>query len=154
MEYNNKAIQTKLHSGRKENMMRAEWTGVFGSIHMRLRAREDGILQITRDLGGQFRETAYSPVTACPDGSWTRRTEDAGDLFALPGLCVRVSRESGALSFFGEDGTLLLRERPECPAELAPVEIRRSVFSGETRITETSGADGARASAAPAALKA
>ena len=130
-------------------IMQAKWEHVFGSVHMRLRAREDGILQITRDLSGQFRETAYSPVTLCPDGTWEKRADEDGEVFSLPGLEIRVGT-SGALSFFSEDGKLLLRERPACPAELKPAEIRQSVFSEDTRITETSGADGARASADPA----
>ena len=130
--------------------MRAEWTGIFGDIHMRLRAREDGILQITRDLGGQFRETPYSPVCAGPEGEWTRRTEKDGEMFAQPGLSVRVNRETGALAFLDGDGNLLLRENPESPATLEPVDIRRNVFSEDAAITEKSGADGARASADPA----
>ena len=133
--------------------MRTEWTGVFGGIHLRLRAREDGILQVTRDLSGQFRENEYSPVTECPEGAWIRRTETGSEAFALPGLCVRVNRGTGALSFEDGSGKLLLRERPDCPADLQPAEIRRSVFSEETRITEKTGADGARSSADPAATE-
>ena len=133
--------------------MRTEWTGVFGGIHLRLRAREDGILQVTRDLSGQFRENEYSPVTECPEGAWIRRTEASSEVFALPGLCVRVNRGTGALSFADGSGNLLLRERPDCPADLQAAEIRRSVFSEETRITEKTGADGARSSADPAATE-
>ena len=129
--------------------MRAEWTEIFSGIHMRLRAREDGILRITRDLGGQFRETPYSPVCAGPEGEWTRRTEKDGEVFALPGLVVRVNRETGALTFLDGDGNLLLREDPESPVTLEPVDIRRSVFSENAAISEKSGADGARASADP-----
>ena len=124
--------------------MQAEWTGGFGGIHLRLRAREDGILQVTRDLSGQFRENEYSPVTECPEGAWIRRTEAGSEVFALPGLCVRVNRGTGALSFADGSGNLLLRECPDCPAELQEAEIRRSVFSEEPRITEKTGADGAR----------
>lgn len=133
--------------------MRTEWTGVFGGIHLRLRAREDGILQVTRDLSGQFRENEYSPVTECPEGAWIRRTEAGSEVFALPGLCVRVNRGTGALSFEDGSGKLLLRECPDCPADLQLAEIRRSVFSEETRITEKTGADGARSSADPAATE-
>ena len=130
--------------------MGAEWTGIFSGIHLRLQGREDGILRVTRDLDGRFREMEYSPVIGCPEGSWTQQTEADSEVFALSGICVRVNRETGALSFLDGDGKLLLRERPDCPADLEPEEIRRSVFSGETRITEKTGADGARSTADPA----
>ena len=117
---------------------------------MRLRARKDGILRVTRDLCGQFRETPYSPVRACTEGEWTRRTESEGEVFELPGMSVRANRDTGALSFLDRDGNILLREDPECPAALEAVDIRRSVFSEDAVITEKSGADGARASADPA----
>ena len=133
--------------------MRTEQRGVFNGIHMRLRAREDGILQVTRDLDGQFRETAYSPVCPCGSGTWTEVPEGNSEGFELPGLRVRVNRVTGALSFFDPDGKLLLREREEQPAELYPAEIRRSVFSDEAQITEKKGADGARSSADPAEVK-
>ena len=119
--------------------MHAEWTGVFNGVYLRLRAREDGILQVTRDLSGQFRGNEYSPVIGCPEGSWTCRTEAGSEVFALPGLCVRADRETGALSFEDGGGNLLLRENPDCPAELKAAKIRRSVFSAETRITERTG---------------
>jgi len=129
--------------------VRAEWTGVFNGIHICLRGREDGILRVTRDLEGQFRGTEYSPVTDCPEGNWTHRTEVGSEVFELPGFCVRVNRDTGALSFYRTDGKLLLQEKQDCPAELQRVEIRKGVFSDGTRITEKSGADGARSTANP-----
>ena len=131
-------------------MAQAEWTGVFGDIHMRLRCREDGIVQITRDLSGRFREPLVSSARVCPDGEWTKRTEKDDEVFIMPGMSVRVNRKNGALSFFSGEGRLLLRERKACPAELEKAEIRRSVFQDEAQITENMGADGARSTADPA----
>lgn len=130
--------------------MDAEWTGIFSGIHLRLRSREDGIIQITRDLTGAYREAADSPVCPCPKGSWTRISGAEGEEFALPGLRVRLSRDRGALTFLDGQGRVLLREREDCPAELRETEIRRSVFEGDTRIRESAGADGVRLSADPA----
>ena len=133
--------------------MRAEWTGQFSGMNLRIRGREDGILQITRDLSGQFRETAYSPVCACPEGEWTLKTEGDGTVLEFSGLYIRIKPENGALSFADANGKLLLQELQEKPADLEPVEIRRGVFTGGTQITEKNGADGARASADPAGMK-
>ena len=87
----------------------AEWTGIFQGIHLRLRGRENGIVQVTRDLDGQFRETPYSPVCNSPEGKWTRRTEKGEEVLALPGLSVRVNPETGTLTFRDGGGSLLLR---------------------------------------------
>ena len=124
--------------------MKAEWYGTFGRIHLRLRAREDGIVQVTRDLTGDFRENRCSPVCPCVAEDWEQRTEADSEIFTLPGLQIRVSRKNGALSFLDESGKPLLRERPECPAELQEVEIRLSVFNESANIREEAGADGVR----------
>ena len=133
--------------------MQAEWTGQFGKTNLRIRGRKDGILQITRDLSGQFRETAWSPACACPEGEWTQKTEGGGTVLAISGLYVRIKPENGALSFSDANGKLLLQEQQEKPADLEPAEIRRSVFSDGTQITEKSGADGVRVSADPAGMR-
>ena len=77
--------------------MRTEQRGVFNGIHMRLRAREDGILQVTRDLDGQFRETAYSPVCPCGSGTWTEVPGGDSEGFELLGLRVWVNREDSTV---------------------------------------------------------
>ena len=127
----------------------AEWTGVFQDVHLRLRGRGNGIVQVTRDLEGQFRATPYSAVCDGPEGKWNQQTEEGEIVFTLPGLSVRVNPETGALTFRDAGGNLLLRENPESPAVLQPVDIRCSVFSEDAIIEEKSGADGMRASTDP-----
>ena len=127
----------------------AEWTGVFQDVHLRLRGRENGIVQVTRDLEGQFRATPYSAVCDGPEGKWNRQTEKGEIVFTLPGLSVRVNPETGALTFRDAGGNLLLRENPESPAVLQPVDIRCSVFSEDAKLEEKSCADGMRASTDP-----
>ena len=131
-------------------MIRAEYCGETGGVYLRLRGREDGIVQVTRDLSGEFRDPPVLPVRGCETGTWTQTAEEAWERFAMPGLVIRMDRESGALSFLDEAGNLLLRERPDCPAELESAEIRRNVFANDARVTETAGADGARSAADPA----
>ena len=130
--------------------MKAEWIGKFGKVHLRLKAREDGIVQVTRDLAGAFPEPAHSPVIPCAAGVWETGAAGGSMLFRLPGLQVRLNPETGALSFHDGNGRLLLREREKDPAELEETEIRRSIFR-EGSVRETVGADGARAEAALAA---
>ena len=130
-------------------MTQAEWNGVFDGIHLRLIGRGDGIIRVTRDLDGSFRERAHAAVCPCPAGTWEHRAAEDGDIFLMPGLEIRADRRTGSLSFFSGDGKLLLRERCEHPAELEPAEICRAEFSGEAAVLETTGADGIRASASP-----
>ena len=129
--------------------MCAEWTGVFGRIHMRLRSRKDGIIRVTRDLTGDFRESVHSAVCGCPEGTWVRESEEDAEGWSMPGITVRADRADGALSFFDREGRLLLCEPREHPAELESVEIRRAVFQGASSVRESMGADGMRASADP-----
>ncbi len=133
--------------------MRAEWNGEFGGIHLRIRGREDGIIQVTRDMDGRFREPAHSPVVPCPEGVWTQYTEDGDEVLAAGNIRVRIGRADGTVAFTREDGRILLRERRGKPAELEPAEIRVSDFGAAAGVTETVGADGARASAAPVSTR-
>ena len=107
-------------------MIRAEYCGETGGVYLRLRGREDGIVQVTRDLSGEFRDPPVLPVHGCETGTWTQTAEEAWERFAMPGLVIRMDRESGALSFLDEAGNLLLRERPTVRRNWSP---RRS---GET----------------------
>ena len=131
---------------------KAEMTGVYGGIHLRLRGKADGTVQVTRDLSGAFREPEHSPVLPWEEGEWERAAEENCDVFFLSGLQIRVNRKSGALSFLNREGKLLLKERDPAPAELQETEIRRSVFRPDS-VRETMGVDGARATADPAATE-
>ena len=130
--------------------MRAEWNGAFDGVHMRIRGREDGIIRVTRDLSGSFRTLEHSPVIPCADGTWTQSKEDGDTDFCMGSIRIRIDPVCGAVSLFAEDGKVLLKERREKPVELKPAEIRISGFSAGSEVRETYGADGARASAAPA----
>ena len=129
--------------------MKAEWIGVFDGTHLRLQGREDGIIRVSRDLTGAFRDPGVTPVLPGPEGEWTRETEPADEAFCMPGLRIRVNRESGALSFFDGSGKLLLREQDPRPADLEETEIRLGVFAGEQSVRESMGVDGARTTAEP-----
>ena len=131
---------------------RAEMTGVYGGIHLRLRGKADGTVQVTRDFSGAFREPEHSPVSPWEEGEWERTAEENWDVFFLSGLQIRVNRRSGALSFLNREGKLLLQERDPGPAELQETEIRRSVFRPDS-VRETMGVDGARAAADPVATE-
>ncbi len=127
-------------------MAEAVWKGTFGKTYLRITGREDGVIRVTRDLSGMFREPALSAVLPCPAGEWAAEA----DAFATGGLRIRVSRDTGAVSFFREGGELLLREAPDCPAEMEETEIRLADYGNDAAVTETVGIDGARSFAAPA----
>ena len=103
----------------------AEWQGRFDGTFLRLTGREDGTLRVTRDLSGCFREPPVSAVCPAPAGTWIHEQNGAEEIFRLPELEVRLSRRSGALSFYTEGGEPLLRERQAQPAELEPAGIRK-----------------------------
>ena len=130
--------------------MRTEWSAVYGETHLRLISQGNGVIRVTRDLTGAFRGCGVSAVCAKPEGTWKRSSDEKGEIFTLPGFSVRAGREDGALTFLREDGSVLLREQPGKPAELAPAEIVINEFDSGACVTETSSVDGARASAAPA----
>ena len=130
-------------------MEKAIREGQFGNIHLRITGREDGIVRVTRDLDGSFREPVISTVCPCPAGKWTAETDDGQDVFAAGDLEIRVRQDTGAVSFFRKNGELLLRERPACPAELERADIILNTFRNGSTVTETMGVDGVRATAAP-----
>ncbi len=130
-------------------MEKAIREGLFGNIHLRITGREDGIVRVTRDLDGSFREPVISTVCPCPAGKWTAETDDGQDVFTAGNLEIRVRQDTGAVSFFRKNGELLLRERQACPAELERTDIILNTFRDGSTVTETVGVDGARATAAP-----
>ncbi len=127
--------------------MRTEWSGVTGGVYLRLTAYGDGAVRVTRDRSGAFRGNAVSAVCAKADGGWKRMSDAEGDTFSLPGFSVRVKKTDGTLTFLRADGETLLREQP---GKLESTEIVINEFDNEASVRETSSADGARASAAPA----
>ena len=126
--------------------MTGEFSGVFQGVHLRLILRQDGIIRVTRDLSGHFREPMVPAVCPCPMGRWHHETRQGGEVFTCPGLEIRINRDDGILSFFSKAGKLLLREQPP---ELAEKEIRLNEFGSGASVRETMGVDGARASASP-----
>ncbi len=126
-------------------MAEALWEGTFGGTHLRITGRKDGMIRVTRDLDGTFREPVFSTVCPCLPGEWTPEGND----FLIQNLRIRIHPESGAVSFFTENGELLLRENREKPAELEKTEILLYDREANTTVTETIGADGVRASATP-----
>ena len=131
--------------------MTAAWEKQYGKIRMRLVPWSRGIVRMTRNLGGAFREPAYSAVSGKPDGAWIRTAEgEREDELTLPGITVRVNRDTGAVSFYREDGVPLLREPQDRPVELEETKIVLNRFDSHAAVRETLAVDGARASAAPA----
>ena len=127
--------------------MRTEWSGSYGGVYLRLTAYGDGAVRVTRDRSGAFRGNAVSAVCAKADGGWKRSADAEGDMFSLPGFSVRVNKTDGTLTFLRADGETLLREQS---GKLESTEIVINEFDSGTSVRETSSADGARASAAPA----
>ena len=126
--------------------MKAEYTGVFGGVCLRIRGRADGIIQVTRDLSGVFREPEHSPVLPCAEGEWEETAGEGYRSFSLDGLQIRIDLRGGSLSFADGNGKAVFREREGRPAELESTGIRHSVFSGGA-VRESMGVDGARATA-------
>ena len=130
--------------------MAEAFCAVYGDIHLRLIPQSEGIVRVTRDLTGAFRAVGVSAVCSGASGTWTHAEEDKADVLSVPGLKVMVSKADGSLSFYREDGGLLLREKRDRPVELEPAEVILNRFDGSSEVRETMAADGARASAAPA----
>ena len=124
--------------------MTAEWTGIFGETHLRITARQDGVVRVTRDLDGNFRESPVHAACPSPAGQWDHTRDNRSEIFMLPGMEIRVDRETGAVSFRAEKP--LLREQAP---RLEKAEIWLNEFRSGGNVQETRGVDGARASAVP-----
>ena len=116
-------------------------------VFTRLTAPAAGILRVTRTKRETFSDRAsdITVLRGALDGSLREDAETA--VFSAGGLTVRVNRASGALSFLGPDGTLLLREPDRRPCLLEEKPVLRYVYDENTVVRESRGVDGIRARA-------
>lgn len=116
-------------------------------VTTRITAAAEGIIRVTRTRRADFLEATGPAVVL--HGTVEAQLTDAPDTaeFSTPAVTVRVNKQTGALSFYGADGALLLREPDKRPflLEEKPVLLHR--YDKDAKVTESASVDGARATA-------
>lgn len=85
------------------------------------------LVRVTAHLGEAHTTQPSLVVVARPEPV-AFDVRESGDMLTIAGAAVRVTvnKRSGALAFFGADGTLLTRERETAPTELQRVQVAGS----------------------------
>jgi alpha-D-xyloside xylohydrolase len=86
-----------------------------------------GVVRVVAHLGEAY-TTQPSLVVVVRPRPVALDVQDGGDTLTVagPGLRVKVDKRSGALAFFGTDGSLLTRERESAPTEVQRVDVAGS----------------------------
>ena len=112
---------------------------------LRIEAWGDHIVRITQRKDPHFLDRDYNIVTGSRTPTWVKTQEtDRTFHFCTSGMTVSVDKETGAVTFAKNDGTLYLKQPALCGLE--PVEVFRNVWDNAT-VEESSNVDGARATA-------
>ena len=116
-------------------------------VMLRIAALESGAVRITRTLRAFFLPDAGDTVidrTSKPCAV----TEDR-DAYRVDcgGVRLSVSKQTGAIAFFGQDGHLLLRENKKSPCQMEEKPVMVNRFPQEGEVVYAHSVDGARASA-------
>ena len=117
-----------------------------GTLRLRVLPLACGAVRITRTLREAFLPSGGIAVLPQEAGTCTVKEEEDGFLADCGGLRLRISRETGAMTFLTPEGDTLLREDPKrpCILEEKPVYVNR--FSETGPVSYTRSVDGVRAS--------
>ena len=116
------------------------------TLRLRVTALACGAVRVTRTLREAFLPDAGDTIvdrTARPCA-----VAEAEDAFTVDcgGLCLRVSKPTGAITFQDEAGRALLRENEKRPCQMAETPVMMNRFHEDGEIAWTKSADGLRAS--------
>ena len=115
-------------------------------VRLRIAALESGVVRITRTLRSFFLPDAGDTVinrTSKPCAVTEERDAYRVD---CGGVRLSVSKQTGAVAFFGQDGQLLLRENEQRPCQMEEKPVMVNRFPQEGEVVYAQSVDGARAS--------
>ena len=115
-------------------------------MRLRIAALESGVVRITRTMRSFFLPDAGDTVinrTSKPCAVTEERDAYRVD---CGGVRLSVSKQTGAVAFFGQDGQLLLRENEQRPCQMEEKPVMVNRFPQEGEVVYASSVDGARAS--------
>lgn len=113
---------------------------------MRIVMLEGGAVQITRTAREKFLDTKSDIVTGAKPAKATLTEENGLLHFTGAKISAVIDPETGSLSFYSKDGSLLLKEPERNPYLLSEKPVIKNRFSDDAEVAFTQGVDGIRAS--------
>ena len=115
-------------------------------MRLRIAALESGAVRITRTLRSFFLPDAGDTVINRTSKPCAVAEERDAYRVDCGGVRLSVSKQTGAVAFFGQDGQLLLRENEQRPCQMEEKPVMVNRFPQEGEVVYAQSVDGARAS--------
>ena len=115
-------------------------------MRLRIAALESGVVRITRTLRSFFLPDAGDTVINRTSKPCAVAEERDAYRVDCGGVRLSVSKQTGAVAFFGQDGQLLLRENEQRPCQMEEKPVMVNRFPQEGEVVYAQSVDGARAS--------